>query len=78
MDADTLSALRHSIQKWEMIIAGVGGDDADLNCALCRKFFNDPDFAKIALSRRAPDSRDAMFALPTATGCAVFYRMPAA
>jgi hypothetical protein len=40
MDADTLSALRHSIQKWEMIIAGVGGDDADLNCALCQKWRN--------------------------------------
>ena len=40
MDADTLSALRHSIRKWEMIIASAGGDDAGLNCALCQKFFD--------------------------------------
>jgi hypothetical protein len=46
MDADTLSALRHSIKKWEMIIASGGGDDAGLNCALCQKFFDHPKFCE--------------------------------
>ena len=46
MDADTLSALRHSIKKWEMIIAGAGGDEAGLNCALCLKFFDHPNFCE--------------------------------
>jgi SAM-dependent methyltransferase len=46
MDADTLSALRHSITKWEMIIAGAGADDGGLNCALCRKFFDHPNFCE--------------------------------
>ena len=46
MDADTLSALRHSIKKWEMIIATAGGDDAGLNCALCQNFFDHPNFCE--------------------------------
>ena len=46
MDADTLSALCHLITKWEMIIAGAGGDDGGLNCALCRKFFDHPNFCE--------------------------------
>jgi hypothetical protein len=39
MDADTLSDLLRSINKWESIIAGTGQDDAGLNCALCKRYF---------------------------------------
>jgi hypothetical protein len=46
MNADTLTALRHSIEKWESIVAGKGGDEAGFNCALCQKFFSDPNFCE--------------------------------
>ena len=38
MDAKTLKALKGSIEKWEMIVAGAGIDDGDKNCPLCKLF----------------------------------------
>lgn len=38
MDAETLEALRGSIQKWEKIVAGTGSNGGAYNCPLCLKF----------------------------------------
>jgi hypothetical protein len=38
MDADTLTALRGSIAKWQAIVDGTGIDDGVNNCPLCQKF----------------------------------------
>jgi hypothetical protein len=38
MDAETLTALRGSIQKWEKIVDGTGENGSAYNCPLCVKF----------------------------------------
>lgn len=38
MDAETLTALRGSIAKWQAIVDGTGIDDGCNNCPLCQKF----------------------------------------
>lgn len=41
MNKKTLAALKGSIEKWEKIVAGTGGDDGADNCPLCQLFNND-------------------------------------
>lgn len=41
MDNKTLEALKGSIRKWEMIVAGTGKDYCTRNCPLCRLFNNE-------------------------------------
>ena len=38
MDAETLSALEGSIEKWRAIVNGVGTDEGLRNCPLCQLF----------------------------------------
>lgn len=40
MDAVTLKALKGSIKKWELIVAGKGADDGVANCPLCVEFLS--------------------------------------
>ena len=40
MNASTLKALKGSIRKWELIVAGEGKDNGDKNCDLCRLFYS--------------------------------------
>lgn len=40
MDAETLEALRGSIEKWRGILAETEGDEGSENCALCTKFLH--------------------------------------
>lgn len=42
-DAETLTALRGSIAKWEAIANGTGLDLGSSNCPLCQLFFDNPD-----------------------------------
>ena len=39
MDAQTLTALRGSIAKWEGIVAGRCSDEGTVNCPLCHVFY---------------------------------------
>ena len=38
MNKQTLRALKGSIKKWELIVAGKGKDLGDENCSLCKRF----------------------------------------
>lgn len=38
MKPATLKALKGSIRKWELIVAGTGADDGQHNCPLCQRF----------------------------------------
>lgn len=38
MDAETLEALKGSIEKWEKIVAGTDKDRGRMNCPLCQLF----------------------------------------
>lgn len=41
MDAETLEALKGSITKWELVLAGKENGNCRSNCPLCTKFYRD-------------------------------------
>ena len=40
MNKQTLKALKGSIKKWELIVAGDGVDNGNENCPLCVRFYS--------------------------------------
>ena len=46
MDHKTLKALKGSIRKWELIVAGKGVDRGESNCPLCKLFAHAPNYCR--------------------------------